>query len=172
MTLNRFVLITSAAMMLSSSLFAIQTFAFFNPLPLYPIDSRSHHSTVRLGMQQQDETNDELDELSPPSISFTKNSILFGDNPPTEKDNGPLFLWRQTKSILPNVVTGAYKAGDGDRNPVGHLYNLLFVRMPVVLMGIVYINNLIRGHPLYMSFGQPFEVPTIIVLGVLYIILR
>jgi hypothetical protein len=140
-------------------------------------DTTRPYKGAFIAMQQENENevDYELDELSPPSISFTKNSILFGDNPPTEKNNGPLLLWQQTKSILPNFVTGAWKESDGDRDPVEYLYNLVFVRLPVVLMGVVYCNNLIHGHGLYMNVGHgssPFEVPAVVVFGVIYVILR
>lgn len=134
--------------------------------------------TIAILMSKEDEISnhvDELDELSPPSISFTKNSILFGDNPPTEANNTPLLLWQETKSVLPSFVTGAWNERDGDREPVEYLYNLIFVRLPVVLMGIVYVNNLLHGHGLYMNFRhgtEPFEVPALIVFGVIYVILR
>lgn len=132
-------------------------------------------TTRRRQSEDNDNDNIELDELSPPSISFSKRSILFDENAPTEKNNLPLLLWQETKAILPNFVTGAYGESDGDRDPVEYLYNLLFVRIPVVLMGIVYVNNLLHGHGLYMNFGHgttPFEVPFIIVFGVIYVILR
>lgn len=134
--------------------------------------------TATISMTKENEIDrelDELDELSPPSISFTKNSILFGEKPPTEANNAPLLLWRETKSILPSFVTGAWNERDGDREPVEYLYNLFFIRLPVVLMGIVYINNLLHGHGLFMNFGHgssTFEVPSVIVFGVIYVILR
>ena len=113
---------------------------------------------------KKNEMNNELDELSPPSISFTKNSILFGEDPPTEANNVPLLLWQETKTVLPNFITGAWNEKDGDRDPVEYLYNLVFVRLPVVLMGVVYLNF---GHG-----SAPFEVPAVIVFGVIYVILR
>lgn len=117
---------------------------------------------------------DELDELSPPSISLTKNSILFDPDAPTQKNNIPLEIWCVAKSIFPSFVTGAWEEGKGDRTPVEHLYNMIFVRLPVVGMGMVYIWNLLRGHGLYMNFGDGtiFEVPSLIVLGAIYVILR
>eukprot|EP00578_Thalassiosira_sp_NH16_P025153 CAMPEP_0181088628 /NCGR_PEP_ID=MMETSP1071-20121207/6885_1 /TAXON_ID=35127 /ORGANISM="Thalassiosira sp., Strain NH16" /LENGTH=124 /DNA_ID=CAMNT_0023170551 /DNA_START=153 /DNA_END=527 /DNA_ORIENTATION=- len=65
--------------------------------------------------------NSELDDLTPPSISFTRNSILFGDDPPTQRNNGPLRLWQGTKSVLPPLVTGAWDRGRGDKRPMEHL---------------------------------------------------
>jgi hypothetical protein len=115
----------------------------------------------------------ELDDLMPPSVSFTRNSVLFGENPPTQRNNRPLWLWRGAKSILPPFATGAWDEGMGDATPVEHLYNLLFVRMPTILMGILYMRNLSMGHPLVMNFGDgSFEVPLLVVLCVFLVILR
>ena len=115
----------------------------------------------------------ELDDLKPPSVSFTRNSILFGENPPTQRHNGPLWLWRRAKSTLPPFVSGAWDEGKGDSKPAEHLYNLLFVRLPTVLMGILYIRNLSEGHPLVMNYGDGFfEVPSILVFCVFLVILR
>ncbi len=114
--------------------------------------------------------DDELDELSRPSISFTRNSILFDEDAPTQRDNGPLRVWKSTKSLLPAVVTGAWDdEKKGDRKPVEHLYNMVFIRIPTVLMALVYSKNLIDGHGLILSFG---EVPPIVVFAVFAIILR
>ena len=115
------------------------------------------------------EQGDELDELSRPSISFTRNSILFDEDAPTQRDNGPLRVWRSTKSFLPALVTGAWDERKGDRKPVEHLYNMIFIRIPTVLMALVYSKNLVEGHGLILSFG---EVPPIIVFAVFAIILR
>mmetsp|Transcript_5516 Transcript_5516/g.8486 ORF Transcript_5516/g.8486 Transcript_5516/m.8486 type:complete len:167 (-) Transcript_5516:2453-2953(-) len=113
---------------------------------------------------------DELDELSRPSISFTRNSILFDENAPTQRDNGPLRVWKSTKSVLPALVTGAWDdEKKGDRKPMEHLYNMVFIRIPTVLMALVYSKNLIDGHGLILSFG---EVPPIVVFAVFAIILR
>jgi len=116
------------------------------------------------------EQGDELDELSRPSVSFTRNSILFDEDAPTQRDNGPLRVWKSTKSLLPAVVTGAWDdENKGDRKPVEHLYNMVFIRLPAVLMALVYSKNLIDGHGLILSFG---EVPPIVVFAVFAIILR
>lgn len=118
--------------------------------------------------------NSELDELTRPSVSFTQNSLLFGDNPPTQKDNGPLWIWQGAKTYLPNFVTGAWEEVDGDKRPVEHLYNMVFVRLPTVGMGFFYVRNLLSGHPMIVNFGDGtmFEVPSIIVFGIIAVILR
>mmetsp|Transcript_15990 Transcript_15990/g.34541 ORF Transcript_15990/g.34541 Transcript_15990/m.34541 type:complete len:221 (+) Transcript_15990:139-801(+) len=130
-----------------------------------------------------------LDELTPPSVSFSRNSILFGDNPPTQRNNAPLRLWQGTKSLLPPIITGAWEDGDGgtdddgngkgrrigkgDTKPVEHLYNLLFVRFPTVCCMVVYVRNILNGQPLVMDLGEGmFEVPPVIVFGVFLAILR
>ena len=70
-------------------------------------------------------------------------------------------------------MTGAWEEGRGDERPVEHLYNLLFVRMPTVGAGMVYIKNLLEGHPLIVNYGDGFfEVPSIIVFGIIAAILR
>ena len=178
--------ISAAAALLLSTLCLPSASFGFTPFPQHHDHiSRKRTATItrpsikstrrRQSENNNDNDNIELDELSRPSISFSKHSILFDEDAPTEKNNLPLLLWQETKAILPNFVTGAYGESDGDRDPVEYLYNLLFVRLPVVLMGIVYVNNLLHGHGLYINFGHataPFEVPFIIVFGVIYVILR
>ena len=135
--------------------------------------TRCHYPPPRLLLFALEDDNEELDDLTPPSVSFTRNSVLFGENPPTQRSNGPLWLWQGAKKVLPPFVTGAWEESKGDKIPVEHLYNLLFVRMPVVLVGILYVRNLILGHPLVMNYGDGFfEVPPLVVLGVFLLILR
>ena len=134
-----------------------------------------YHRASRLLSVPDCEENDELDDLTPPSISLTRNSILFGDDPPTQRNNTPLQLWKGTKSVLPPLVTGAWgdEEGLGDKNPMEHLYNLLFVRVPTVGLLLVYTRNVLIGHPLEMDVGHgTFEVPPVVVFGVIAAILR
>ena len=140
--------------------------SFQVPLSRLPTNTRSSRLQVA---DSGGEDRDELDELSRPSISFTRNSILFDENAPTQRDNGPLRVWQKTKSLLPAVVTGAWDESKGDRKPVEHLYNMVFIRIPTVLMLLVYSKNLIDGHGLILSFG---EIPPVIVFAVFAIILR
>lgn len=157
-----------------------QALAFRSLRGLY-ITQHHRHSLQRLfasddgGHSAGTETDDryELDDLKPPSVSFARNSILFGENPPTQQNNGPLWLWRGAKSSLPPFVTGAWDEGKGDAKPAEHLYNLLFVHLPTVFMGMLYIKNLSVGHPLVMNYGNGFfEVPSLLVCCVLLVILR
>mmetsp|Transcript_6888 Transcript_6888/g.12468 ORF Transcript_6888/g.12468 Transcript_6888/m.12468 type:complete len:151 (-) Transcript_6888:206-658(-) len=127
-----------------------------------------------------DEKYNSLDELSPPSVSFSRNSILFGDDPPTQRNNAPLRFWQGTKSLLPPIITGAWgddggggDVGKGDTKPVEHLYNLLFVRFPTVCCMVVYVRNIMNGQPLVMDLGEGmFEVSPVIVFAVFLAILR
>lgn len=77
------------------------------------------------------------------------------------------------KEGLPYVFTGAQPT-TADDNPLGGIYNVLFVRLPTVLMGCVYGKNLVEGHPLIIDLGWsgPSEVPPLIVFGALFVILR
>jgi len=120
-----------------------------------------------------------------PPINIRKESILFSDNPATAQNNNIARLWKFCKNRLPYVFTGVSKdsssssssaAVDMDKNPIGAIYNMVFVRCPSVLAGVVYSKNLIEGHPLYCDVGfgaaGPFEIPPLFVYGVLLIILR
>ena len=133
----------------------------------------THCPPPRLLLFALKDDDNELDDLTPPSVSFTRNSVLFGENPPAQRRIWPLWLWQGAKTVLPQFVTGAWEEGKGDKKPVEHLYNLLFVRMPVVLVGILYIRNLILGHQLGMNYGDGFfAVPPLVALGVFLLILR
>ena len=102
--------------------------------------------------------------------------MLFGDDPPSQKDNIGLVAWRGTKYVLPKFVTGAWEEDAGDTKPIEHIYNMIFVRLPTVVVGAIYIKNLVEGHPLVINFGHnvsgDLEVPSLIVFGIIYIILR
>lgn len=62
---------------------------------------------------------------------------------------------------------------DIDDHPIAYLYNMFFVRIPIIITGIFYMYQLLyQKHPFICDLGDgPFEVPAIIVLGVLYILL-
>lgn len=118
-------------------------------------------------------SDQQLDDLVPPSVSFDRNSMLFGDDPPSQRKNAPLRIWRGAKQILPNFVTGAWAPSSGDKKPVENMYNTLFVRIPTVLMCVVYTRNLLLGHGLIINFGgDNIEVPSLIVYSIILVILR
>jgi hypothetical protein len=124
----------------------------------------------RRGLKEDDEADI---DLTYPPINIRKESILFGDNPTTTKNNNALRLWKTLKDKLPFVVTGARTPTTADDNPIGALYNIVFVRLPVIVAGLVYGKNLVEGHPLIVDVGDgPFTVNTLIVLAVFFVILR
>jgi hypothetical protein len=111
--------------------------------------------------------------LWPPAFNLRRESILFGENPATQRDNNLSRLWRFCKQQLPYVVTGARTSQTCDDNPIGALYNMLLVRIPCITAGLVFSKNMIESHPLIVDVGSgPFEMNPLIVFGVLYFILR
>lgn len=84
-------------------------------------------------------------------------------------------VWKICRQYLPPVFTGTWPWRDSDiteRNPLGALYNMIVVRIPTIGIGIVYVKNLIEGHPLIMDFGQgAFEMSPLAVFAVLALIL-
>jgi hypothetical protein len=117
----------------------------------------------------------DLTDLTPPTVNLVRDSILFSENPSTLRNNSALDAWKAVKSNWPAVLTGAWPWKDlsvADKDPVGALYNIAMVRMPVVLVGLLYGKNLIEGHPLVMDIGDgPFVMNPLIVICVLGIIL-
>lgn len=141
-----------------------------------PVARRSSpHFRLQTLPADSDSTTDEfqhLDDLKPPLINWRRESILFGDSPATQKNNNMLRLWRDLKQSLPPVVTGANKPTAADENPIGGLFNMIFIRIPILLSGVFYCVNVATGHPLVMDIGYGlFEVNPIIVAGVLYLML-
>jgi hypothetical protein len=120
-----------------------------------------------------------IDDLTPPPINLARDSILFSENPSTQRNNNSaLDAWKFCKSNLPAVFTGAWPWRENEQkslanhNPVGGLYNMAFVRLPVILIGLVYSRNLFEGHPLIMDIGDgPFAMSPLIVYLVLALIL-
>ena len=129
-----------------------------------------------------------MDDLTPPTINLSRDSILFSKNPSTKRKNPLVHFWKLCKTNLPPIVTGAWPWKEkqqqqrsttqdnvivyADDNPIGAIYNMAFVRMPVIGILIAYAFNLLHGHPLIMDIGQgPFEVSPFIVFSVLAFIL-
>lgn len=65
------------------------------------------------------------------------------------------------------------KSSSASDEPIALLYNMIFVRIPIILTGIFYLYNLLYlSHPLICDIGYgSFEINPIIVLSVLYILL-
>jgi hypothetical protein len=112
-------------------------------------------------------------ELQAAPINVRKQSLLFGERPSTVADNEILHLWRAAKARLPVILTGARRVDTADENPIGGLYNMMFVRLPTLLAGLVYDKNVLQGHPLVVDIGDgPFIVHPLVFGGILYAILR
>lgn len=97
-------------------------------------------------------------------------------------NSASLALWRGATMALPGIVTGCRERGnDADAAAeevadgavaAGRLYNVLFVRVPTIVAGLIYARNLYEGHPLVVDVGGgPFEVPPPAVLATLWAIL-
>lgn len=116
-----------------------------------------------------------MDDLKPPAINIKRDSILFSENPATKRNDAAIGIWKASKEKLPPVFTGAWPWRPtqlADENPIGALYNIAFVRLPVIGVAVVYIQNVFQGHPLVMDMGRgAFEVSPFVVLSVLALIL-
>lgn len=114
-------------------------------------------------------------DLLRPQVNIRKESILFSDNPATVENNNSLRVWKLCKKYLPFIFTGAREIDTADDNPIGGIYNMIFVRCPTILAGCFYIKNNIDGHPLIVDLGfgnGPFIVNPLVVFAVLFAILR
>ena len=85
-----------------------------------------------------------------------------------------LTTWRAIKTVAPPVVTGAYDSDTGDGNPFEAMYNLVFVRMPTLVVGLMYYLRLSRGEPeviMDLGMGQ-FALSPVVVITAMFFILR
>lgn len=116
-----------------------------------------------------------MDDLTPPPINIKRDSILFSENPSTKRNDEVAHVWKSCRINLPAILTGAWPWRPpqmADENPIGGLYNMIFVRIPVIGVAVVYIQNIIQHHPLVLDIGRgQFEVSPVIVLSVLALIL-
>lgn len=113
--------------------------------------------------------------LRPPLVNLRKESILFGQSPATVANNNMLKAWKFFTTYFPYVITGVkpQTANDQTVSPIGGMYNIFFVRVPTILAGLLYLQNLALGYPLVMDLGYgSFEVNPFIVGSALYILLR
>ena len=165
---------------------SVYCFQPHNPINLPSTKAFDIHQSLRLSRNDDQESikinnnnKPSIDSnLVRPPINVRKESILFGDNPATAENNKISRLWKVCKMNLPYVLTGVSKndpSSPVDNNPVGAIYNMVFVRFPSALAGVLYTKNLIQGHPLYCDVGfgaGPFEIPPLFVYAILLIILR
>lgn len=140
-----------------------------------PEDSPQQQADVGDNDNSISDADKRLSDILPPAVSFSRNSVLFSEKPVTQRNNDVLDFWRGLKNKVPAVVTGAWPWRDpffADENPMGAIYNICFVRMPVIAVGLLYVKNLTEHHPLIMDYGNgPLEISPLIVLGVLALIL-
>ena len=105
-------------------------------------------------------------ERRPFRFKYIHNLQMSEDN----REDVPLKIWKQTKAVLPPFVTGDHKGQRGDRSPLAALYNMFFVRIPIIATGLFYASKL--SDPSWalicdLGFGQ-FEVPpTLVALAIL-----
>ncbi len=78
------------------------------------------------------------------------------------------------KKVLPPIITGATDDTLGDAFPAEALYNLIFVRTPTIVVGILYFQRISEGgNPIFMDVGLgSFELSPILVLMAMWLILR
>jgi len=162
-------------MMRSISLWTLCLFLFDVVSPFTEVHWRNKfypvQSLVCLSQRENYEHSDETidDELLPAPVSLRRQSILFGEDPETKKNNSILNLWIVMQDRLPYLITG----GKSTENPLDRIYNVAFVRIPTTVAGLIYGKNLFEGHPLVVDLGDgPFEVHPIFVAGTLFFILR
>ena len=107
------------------------------------------------------------DDLLSPSVIMRRESLLFSENPSSQ--NIVKDVWEWCGQNLPVVVTGDTSTA----KPCAGLYNMILVRIPTLVAGIVYTIHLTQGHPLIVDMGNgPFTVNPVLVGGVLWAILR
>mmetsp|Transcript_833 Transcript_833/g.1281 ORF Transcript_833/g.1281 Transcript_833/m.1281 type:complete len:192 (-) Transcript_833:274-849(-) len=132
---------------------------------------------LRFHAKDTESSIDSDDDVSSAFKPSRGKSMLFSppDNDDDEMNKAediPLVVWREVKSSLPRFVHGAKETDSGDDNPLGCIYNLIFVRVPVIGAGVVYAKNLLSGYPLVIDVGQgPFEVNSFFVAACLWVLL-
>ncbi len=80
--------------------------------------------------------------------------------------------WTGVKKTLPPIITGAWTGLEGDHEPLGALYNLIFVRLVTLVCSVAYCKALLDGggrFSLDFGIGGPVEVPP---FGVAIVIAR
>jgi hypothetical protein len=139
---------------------------------------------------ERNETSTIPVDLQPPVYNLRKESILFDETSATLYKNNMARLWILCQHYFPRIVHGGPRnnrsssssstslipfENDSGHPPIAYLYNMFFVRIPIIMTGIFYLYQLYHGHPFVCDFGfygkGPFEVPPYIVLGILYVLL-
>ena len=96
-----------------------------------------------------------------------------GGNFERDSKDSPLLVWKGLKAVLPPIVTGAWKGSEGDDNPLGAMYNLVFVRVVTLACTAWYVKGICGegGGAFSLDFGVggPVEIPPI---GVALVVAR
>jgi hypothetical protein len=84
--------------------------------------------------------------------------------------------WAAIKKYVPPIVTGSWDPEDAERNkrPGEAIYNMVFIRIPVIAAGIWFVQFIATGNQLVLDFGLgsgPAEVSPFIVAGVVALML-
>jgi len=93
-----------------------------------------------------------------PAVIFGRPSRRFeevsdGHPSPVQPPPSGSGMWKVIKRNAPALVTGAWEATDGDKNPAGAVYNMVFIRIPVIFAGGWYTSFVLQGQPLLLDFG-------------------
>jgi hypothetical protein len=91
-----------------------------------------------------------------------------------EDDNLSLSLWLKIKETLPPLVHGSWMSNAGDDNPLGAIYNLIFVRIPTISVAAIYSYQLISNSEFQMTFDfgyGPVLIPSPIIAFAFVLIL-
>ena len=111
-------------------------------------------------------------DLQPPYFNLRKESLLFDENAATHKNNNVRRLWESCQTNLPQIIHGA-RRDNTTIDPLGAIYNMIFVRIPIIVAGLFYLKNELTGYPLIVDFGDgAFEMPPLVVAGIVYVLLR
>jgi len=155
----------------------------------HKVHTGPHYQRLKSKPTQTDDEEEsyiiDIERAPEPDIDFSGtaegNSFLFNEKKGgalSELDADALTLWRQTRTMFPPIVTGAWDANTKytDNNPWGAIYNMFFVRVPVLVGLAVYLKNLlVDGHGFVVNFGYNvggnMVVSPLLVLGVAYLML-
>lgn len=104
--------------------------------------------------------------------SFTKRDVKVqsldngGDESP---ELAP--AWATIKKYVPPIITGSWDPDDNERNkrPGEAIYNMVFIRIPVIVAGIWFAQFYVTGHHFVMDFGfgsGPVEISPLVTAGI------